>query len=163
MFEIEIFMKRDFRDLHGEHILSEICELAIKGITKVKYSTLYLIDGDINFSQAKMLAVELLSDKITQSYAARHYTSLNSKDVNLQESPTSPSISVIEVWYKLGVTDTVSESVIKAVKDLGFNKNIKVRTARKYYLYGATKQIVLNSIATKLLANTLVQEYKIYS
>jgi phosphoribosylformylglycinamidine synthase len=165
MVEIEILTKKGFKNSHGEHILSEIGELATKGIIKVKYSPLYLIDGDIDISQAKMLAVELLSDKITESYALRRYSSLNSKDVNLkaQTSSSASSVFVIEVWYKKGVTDTVAESVVKAIKDLGIDKHTKVRTARKYYLYGVANQIALNNIATKLLANTLVQEYKMHN
>jgi phosphoribosylformylglycinamidine synthase len=160
MVEIEILTKKGFKNSHGERILSEIGELATKGITKVEYSPLYLIDGDIDISQAKMLATELLSDKITEYYALRR---LNSKDANSQEPLSASCVFIIEVWYKKGVTDTVAESVIKAIKDLGIDKHIKVRTARKYYLYGAARQITLNNIATKLLANTLVQEYKIYS
>jgi phosphoribosylformylglycinamidine synthase len=65
----------------------------------------------------------------------------------------------VDVWYKKGVTDTVSESVIKAVKDLGIEKEIKVKTGHRYRLYGKVSQTVLNNIAMKLLANTLVQEY----
>jgi len=42
---------------------------------------------------------------------------------------------------------------------LGIEKEIKVKTGRKYYLYGKVSKTVLNYIATKLLANTLVQEY----
>ncbi|GHT47152.1 hypothetical protein AGMMS49936_07340 [Endomicrobiia bacterium] len=157
MFEIEIFNKKGFKNSHGEHVLSDIFELAIRDITKVEYSPLYFIDGDINLSEAKMIAVELLSDKITESCTVRRYSDLNSKTVNLHML----SASVIEVCYRKGVTDTVVESVMKAVKDLGIDKDIKVRAARKYYLYGTVSKTVLNIIAIKLLANTLVQEYKI--
>jgi phosphoribosylformylglycinamidine synthase len=161
MFEIEIFKKKGFKNSYGEHVLSDISGLGVKNITKVEYSPLYLIDGDIDSSEAKMIASELLSDKITESYTVRRYSDLSSKAVNSQMLSSVPSVSVIEVWYKKGVTDTVAESVVKAIKDLGIDKDVKVRAARKYYLYSAVSQTFLNSIATKLLANTLVQEYKI--
>jgi phosphoribosylformylglycinamidine synthase len=148
MFEIEIFTKKVFKDSHGEYILSEISGVEIKGITKVDYARIYIIDGDINKIEAKTIASELLSDKITEKF---EISSNSKKSKN----------SVIEVLYKKGVTDTVSESVIKAIKDLGITKQVKVKTGHKYYLHGNISKTVLDKIAVKLLANTLIQEYKI--
>jgi phosphoribosylformylglycinamidine synthase len=124
--------------------------IGIKGITKVDYSPLYIIDGYINKAEAKTIASELLSDKITEGFEVVSGTQ--------EKKSKNP---VIEVFYKKGVTDTVSESVAKAIKDLGITKDVKVKTGHKYYLHGNAPQDVLNKIAVKLLANTLVQEYKI--
>ena len=175
MFEIEIRTKKGFKNSHGEHVLSDISGIGIEGITEVEYSPLYVIDGGITSVEAGTIALELLSDKITETYICRYEEqsvgeSLRtkssagidvSKTVTCADSAICPhsAFFVIEVWYKKGVTDTVSESVIKAVKDLGIEKEIKVKTGHKYYLYGKVSQTVLNDIATKLLANTLVQEY----
>jgi phosphoribosylformylglycinamidine synthase len=136
---------------------------------------LYVIAGDITSTEAEIIALELLSDKITEvcTCHCKNQSVENSlktgssvaMTVSGTASCTYPAIRphstffVIEVWYKEGVTDTVSESVIKAVKDLGIEKEIKVKTGYKYYLHGKVSQIALNDIATKLLANTLVQEY----
>ncbi len=150
MYEIEILTKNGFKNVRGEHTLSDIEGIGIKDVKKAEYSALYHIEGDINASEAKMIAAELLSDKITESYK-----------VSKTESLAKEKTPVIEVWYKKGVTDTVSDSIIKAVKDLGINKDIKVKTGHKYYLYGKISSPVLGNIATKLLANTLIQEYKI--
>ncbi|MDR0398928.1 MAG: phosphoribosylformylglycinamidine synthase subunit PurS [Endomicrobium sp.] len=150
MFEIDIFTKEGFKDSRGEHVLSDILGIGIKGVKKVDYSPFYIIDGDINKSEAKTIASELLSDKITEGFKVGFGT---------QEKKSKNPI--IEVLYKKGVTDTVSESVAKAIKDLGITKDVKVKTGHKYYLHGNVSQDVLNKIAVKLLANTLVQEYKI--
>jgi phosphoribosylformylglycinamidine synthase len=175
MFEIEICTKKSFKNSHGEHILSDISDIGIEGVTEVEYSPLYIVDGGITSAEAETIALELLSDKITETYTC-HYEkqsvdeSLKTRSsVGTVVSETAACVDsailqhsvffVIEVWYKKGVTDTVSESVIKAVKDLGIEKKIKVKTGHKYYLYGKVSQTVLNDIATKLLANTLVQEY----
>jgi phosphoribosylformylglycinamidine synthase len=175
MFEIEICKKKGLKNSHGEHVLSDISGIGMGGVTKVEYSPLYVIDGGITSAEAETIALELLSDKITETYTC-HYEKQSVEDplktgssavivapetAACADSATRPHFAffVIEVWYKKGVTDTVSESVIKAIKDLGIEKKIKVKTGHKYYIYGKVSRAVLNDIATKLLANTLVQEY----
>jgi phosphoribosylformylglycinamidine synthase len=175
MFEIEICTKKGFKNSRGEHVLSDISGIGIKGITAIEHSTLYVIEGGIAFAEAETIALELLSDKITETYICRcekhridEFLKIGpsagiavSKTASCADSAVRPhsAFFVIEVWYKKGVTDIVSESVIKAVKDLGIEKEIKVKTRHRYYLYGKVSHIVLNGIATKLLANTLIQEY----
>ncbi|MDR1942418.1 MAG: phosphoribosylformylglycinamidine synthase subunit PurS [Endomicrobium sp.] len=163
MYEIEISSKKDFKDVRGLNIFSEISELGIKGVEKVTYSQVYKIAGDINSLEAKTIAAELLSDKITEKTSVKtaepsECCSLPNSFAGLQNQ----SLSLIEVFYKKGVTDTVAESVIKAVKDLGINKDIKASAGHRYYVYGKISQSALKNIAEKLLANTLIQEYKIF-
>jgi phosphoribosylformylglycinamidine synthase len=175
MFEIEVCTKKGFKNSRGEHVLSDISGIGIESIIEVEYSPLYVIDGGITSAEAETIAFELLSDKITETYICcyekqRIEESLDTgffSDIAVSKTAARAAsvicqhsaFFVVDVWYKKGVTDTVSESVIKAVKDLGIEKEIKVKTGRKYYLYGKVSKTVLNYIATKLLANTLVQEY----
>jgi len=146
-YEIEVFPKKDFTNLHGAHILSDIMQACIKGIKKVEYSPVYAIDG-INKTEAALIGKELLSDKITETFS-------------IDRARGKEKAGSIEVWFKKGVTDTVSESVEKAIKDLGINKEVKVKTGHIYYIYGAVNKQVLEKIATEVLANTLIQDYKI--
>lgn len=150
MYEIEILTKKGFKNVRGEHTLSEISGLGVKGVKKVEYSALYGIKGDISSAEAKTIGSELLSDKITETFQAK-------KDGVSAKSDAA----IIEVWYKRGVTDTVADSIVKAVKDLGITKDISVKTGHKYYIYGNISSSALDKIATGLLANTLIQEYKI--
>jgi phosphoribosylformylglycinamidine synthase len=150
MFEIEIFTKKDFKDSRGEHVLSDIYGIGIKDITKIEYASLYIIDGNINHNEVKIIASELLSDKITENFK-----------ITSNFMPRKNKKSVIKVLYKKGVTDTVSESIVKAIKDLGISKDAKVKTGHKCYIHGNVSEEVLDKIAVKLLANILVQEYKI--
>jgi len=156
MYEIEISSKKGFKDSRGEHTLSDISGIGINAVQEAKYSQLYFIDGNISASDAKLIAGELLSDKITESYAVRSFSNPVSGEPISLSSP-----SIVEVWFKKGVTDTVAESVVKAVADLGIKAPVKVRTGHKYYLSGKLSKNVLETIASKLLANTMIQEYKI--
>lgn len=152
MYEIEILSKSGFKNVRGEHIHSQVVQLGFKDVKKISYSPLYRIEGGISASEAKRIAAELLSDKITEIPKVRF--------VKSGREQKNAEASVIEVWFKKGVTDTVAESVVKAVKDLGIMKEISVKTGHKYYLYGRISGSQLDKIAVKLLANTLIQEYK---
>lgn len=152
MYEIEILSKSGFKNVRGEHIHSQVVQLGFKDVKKISYSPLYRIEGGISALEAKTIAAELLSDKITEMPKVRF--------VKSGKEEKNADASVIEVWFKKGVTDIVAESVVKAVKDLGIMKEISVKTGHKYYLYGGISGAQLDKIAVKLLANTLIQEYK---
>lgn len=151
IFEIEIKTKAGFVDPQGLHTVSDIAGIGIKDISSVKYVAVYRIEGSITDKQATIIAKELLSDKITEDFEVKKYERIEDKKLEKNS---------IEVWYKHGVTDTVSQSVVKAIKDLGIKEELVVKTGKKYCLKGnnidANK---LKKIATGLLANTLIQEY----
>ncbi|MFA7074639.1 MAG: phosphoribosylformylglycinamidine synthase subunit PurS [Endomicrobiaceae bacterium] len=152
IFEIEIKTKKGFSDPHGIHTVSEIEGIGIKGVKSVDYIAVYRISGGITVKQAEEIAFELLSDKITEDFCIKQYKTLEQKKIENNS---------IEVWFKTGVTDTVSESVSKAIKDLGINEEVAVKTGKKYRLKGELNTSKLKKIATRLLANTLIQEYLI--
>ncbi|MDR1418380.1 MAG: phosphoribosylformylglycinamidine synthase subunit PurS [Endomicrobium sp.] len=158
MFAIEVFTKNSFKDSRGKHILAYINLIGVKDVKKVNYCSLYIIEGNLLLNEVKMIASCLLSDKITENYTI---TKCDIKDSCFNDVYVSKAM--IEVLYKKGVTDTVSSSVIKAVKDLGINKEIEVKTGSRYYLNGKLSKAVLDNVACNLLANTLIQEYKIKS
>jgi len=159
VYEIEVLPKKGFKDVHGEHVLSEIGGIGIGGVEEVSYSPLYRINGDLTFNEAEIIARELLIDKITEKSSVKTIEANCYPSVNSEPRTPHSNISVIEVWYKKGVTDTVADSVVKAVKDLGINKNITVKTGHKYRMSGKVSPKTLETAATKLLANTLIQEY----
>jgi len=153
IFEIEIKTKKGFVDPQGLHTVSDIAGIGIKDISSVDYIAVYRISGNITKKQSEIIAKELLSDKITEDYIIKQYNSLEDKKLDKNS---------IEVWYKHGVTDTVSESVVKAIKDLGIKEELIVKTGKKYCLKGNNIDgNKLKKIATGLLANTLIQEYLI--
>lgn len=152
IFEIEIKSKKGFSDPHGIHTVSDIEGIGIKGVNSVDYIAVYRVSGDITVKQAEVIASELLTDKITEDFYIKEYKTLEQKKIEENS---------IEVWFKSGVTDTVSDSVVKAIKDLGIKNEVTVKTGKKYCLKGELNSKKLEKIATGLLANTLIQEYLI--
>jgi phosphoribosylformylglycinamidine (FGAM) synthase PurS component len=166
MFKIEIITKRKIENFRGRCVLFNIHGIGVKSITKVDYSSLYFIDGNINIREIKKIASELLVDKIIEHYViSLCNTKCDTKVVSksyIKNDNSDLNVSIVEVLYKDGVTDAASESVLKAIQDLGIVKKIEVKTGDKYYLYGnGISQNTLNVVIDKLLVNTLIQKYEI--
>jgi len=152
IFEIEIKSKKGFPNPCGLQTNSDIAGIGIKDIKSVDYISVYRISGEISKKDITIIARELLIDKITEDFFIKEYENLKDKEIEKNS---------IEVWYKRGVTDTVSESVSKAIKDLGIKNELVIKTGKKYCLKGNLNLKKLDKIATSLLANTLIQEYLI--
>ena len=66
----------------------------------------------------------------------------------------------VEVWYKPGVTDAVGDSVKKGIGDLGITKIDEVKTGQVYIIKGKVNKKEIEKICKGLLANEIVQYYK---
>ncbi|MDR0822327.1 MAG: phosphoribosylformylglycinamidine synthase subunit PurS [Endomicrobium sp.] len=161
MYKIEIKTRQQFKNSNAESILEEIKGLSITGINKTNYSPLYFIDADLTADEAKTIASQLLADQITQEWTIIKEKPVPPDKKQAAEPKMASQPFSIEVFYKKGVTDTAAESVIKAVKDLGITKEMKVKTGHKYYFWGDVSLEVLGTIAKKILSNNIIQEYKI--
>jgi len=67
----------------------------------------------------------------------------------------------VEVWYKPGVTDAVGDSVKKGIGDLGITGTASVKTGQVYIIDGKLDKKQIDKICSGLLANGIVQFYKI--
>ena len=159
IYKIEITLKEKLRDRHAEHLRSDILDIGIKKAPEVKYSQVYKIDGDISRKDIEAVASKLLTDPVTEIYLIDE-SLVTGKPAKKKEG--IKPISQIEVWFKPGVTDTVAESVIKAVRDLGIGAEIKVKTGHKFAFKGKVQGNALKTIAERLLVNPMVQFSEIY-
>lgn len=151
IYQIEALPSKGHSEPHGRHVLQEIKDSGIKDVRKVSYAPLYQIEGHLNLREIDMIARQLLIDPVTQTYALCN--------------PSNPRRSggggfEIEIWYRHGVTDTVAESVVKAVKDLGIDKHVKVKTGHKYVIETSLSRGAVEQVVSRLLANPMIQEYK---
>lgn len=151
---VEVGYKEDVFDATGEGIKKDISDL---GVGKVKYVSthqLYHIKGSLKEKELEFIAQHILCDPIVQYYNIMFGSQkkTNSHKVNF----------AVEVWFKKGVTDNVGESVKKAIEDLGLKGVAEVHTGRKFIIDGRLKRPDVVNITTKLLANQVVEDYKIY-
>ena len=146
---IEVWYRKGVFDPGSRGLCNDICDLGIKGVTKAEIGSIFLIKGKISPAGLKKVAQELLVDPVTQDFYSG------------KRALPRGAVSV-EVWFKEGVTDTVGETARKGIADLGIPGEFAVSTARRYLLYGKNiSEKKVAAIANRLLANEVIQTYKI--
>jgi len=155
---VEVLWKKGIFDAYGDSILKSIKDLGVKNITDVRTTKLYKFVSELSKNELSKICIELLIDQVAQEYIVQQGRNVLSN----RKFPKEKGTTVIEVWLKKGVTDAVGESIKKAIKDMGITKNIEVHTGDKYILKGHLKENEKRLIATRLLANEIIQEYNIF-
>jgi len=146
---IEVWYKKEVFDAAARGLLGDIADLGIKDVKRVEIGFLFLIRSRLTEAVLRKVARQLLSDPVTQRFW-------------LGKRPKPSGVKSVEVWYKEGVTDTVGETALKGIKDLGLDDAEKVSTGKRYFLYGKDlSREATETIARRLLANEVVQFFKI--
>lgn len=148
---IEIFFKNESIDPLGNSIRSEIEAFGFQGIRGIRVHQIYIIFGNLNRNELTVIADKILADTVTQHYHL---------------SDSQPFISnsgdhIIEISRKPGVMDPTELSVLKALRDIGIHIE-GVKAARKYIIEGNLSIETVHTIATKVLANTNIEDIFIY-
>jgi phosphoribosylformylglycinamidine synthase II len=144
VYRIEVSVKEGFADPRSEGLQKDILDLGIKTVKRVRVSSVYLLEGNLNDKELESICRELLTDPIVEEYAT-------------SDTPAPEGARLVEVAYNPGVMDPVEESVKKGIRDLGISTVTAVRTAKKYLFWGDFSDDTLKSICEKLLVNSIVQ------
>jgi phosphoribosylformylglycinamidine synthase len=157
---IEVFFKDELPDPLGNNVRSEIEAFGFPGVTNVRIRQVYIIFGNISKNDLDTIAKKLLVDTITQHYQISDLVvSAQSNDSGIRISDSG--YHTIEISRKPGVMDPVEQSVLKALLDIGIGVD-GVKTAQKYTIDGDISKEAIHSIATKILANTKIEDVFIY-
>jgi phosphoribosylformylglycinamidine synthase II len=148
---IEIFFKNEIPDPIGNNTKSEIAAFGFSGIDTIKVHQVYIIFGNLNKNELDIIAEKLLADTVTQQY----------KISDQKPQITGYGSFIVEITRKPGVMDPVEQSVIKALCDIGI-KVEGLKTAQKYLINGKIPRDSIRTIATKVLANTKIEDIYIY-
>jgi len=147
IYTIEVGYKDALNDASGMSTKKDIEDLGIYSVRQVRASQLYIIEGEIEEDKILSVCRELLSDPVIQYF-------------KINESSGKGSLKA-DVYYKKGVTDAVGESVKIGIRDMGIDGVESVRTGARYEITGRLSGRIVRSICERLLANKVVQEYKI--
>lgn len=148
---IEVFFKKEMPDPLGNNIRSEIEAFGFQGVTNVRVHQVYIIFGNVSKNDLDTIGQKLLVDTITQDYQV--------SDFGLRTSDLGHHI--LEISRKPGVMDPIEQSVLKALRDIGISID-GVKTAQKYLIDGHISKEAVRSIATRVLANTKIEDVFIY-
>ncbi len=149
-YRIEVTYKDSLFDSPGKGIKKDIEEdLQIKGVESVRTIDIYKLDTDITKEDAIFLGKQLFSDPVIQKYAVNRPLTADFK-------------WIVEVGFKPGVTDNVSVTTMEGISDiLGRKFKGSVSTARQYIIKGNISKKEIELIATRLLANPVIETYEI--
>jgi phosphoribosylformylglycinamidine synthase II len=137
-------------DARSAGLLKEAHSLGLSRLSDIECHDLYFIEGQASPAERERMAVELLSDPVTQSAAWR----VNSDGTHIAQSGT-----LLEVALRPGVTDPVAEQITRASKVLGIHGVTRAATGQRYVLRGAVSDDDIHTLARRLLANPVIQRY----
>ena len=153
-WRIEITHKPNIGDNVGKVLQQDIMDLGITGVDEVRTAQIYYLEGDVDSDTVYQIASKLLADPITQDFECN--------DIKTVNPNSSENDLAIEIRFKLGVTDTVGQSVEKGISDLGIVGIQSAQTGRKYWITGSVNHTQVKTIANRLLSNEVIEIFEIH-
>ncbi|MDP9174798.1 MAG: phosphoribosylformylglycinamidine synthase subunit PurS [Planctomycetota bacterium] len=135
--------KNSGSDSAGAVLRNQVAELGLK-IGPISTSRIFLIETNATLKDVERIGNELLADSIVEEAAI------------YSGNPSDSGHGRIEVHLKPGVMDPVAASTEMAIRDMGIHVG-QVRTGRAYLIEGNLKRDQLQQIATRLLANGVIE------
>jgi len=144
--------KNDSLDGHGRTVRSDVRQIGLEHIERIRSGKVYLLAGRLQESDIRLLAKELLADPVAEEWTLG--PGLSNRD---SQGP------VIEVQPLPGVMNPAALSTLSAARRLLRAKGSvdayleDVQTARRYEIVGARSSSELESIAWGVLANGCIE------
>ena len=119
--------------------LADAHALGLTSVSGLRCHDLYFIEGapaagELSQADLQRLAVELLSDPVTQDYAFTCQT---------DQAVSSSASSVVEVALRPGVTDPVAEQIVRGARELGISGVERASTGLRFEIVveGKNKEV----------------------
>ncbi|MBI5950593.1 MAG: phosphoribosylformylglycinamidine synthase subunit PurL [Chloroflexi bacterium] len=130
--------------------------LGFQHLKGIQVLNLYFIEGQLSQEELQRLALELLTDPVTESASWA--------ELPAPSTPPKPDSVILEVALRPGVTDPVAEQIVRAAHELGINSVHRAATGQRFILR-FDKSVSVREAATesvyKLFANPVIQHWKI--
>ena len=147
-YRVELRSKDGFGDPHADGVLTHIRELDIDTVQAVRHARLFFLFGVDSEADAQRIAQELLVDPVMETCTVRSEVS---------DADACDSFATVEVHLQPGVMDPVAASAESAVREMGISIE-GILTGRRYELIGDVSDEQRNTIATRLLANAVIED-----
>jgi phosphoribosylformylglycinamidine synthase len=149
---LEIRLKKELVDAEGMNLRRKAKDYFGFEIEDIRVIKVLTIDADLDDNQLEMIRSEIFTNPVTE------------------ESSFSPIAKgfdwLIWVGFRPGVRDTAGSTAIEAVEDLldiRFRPHESVYTSKLYEIWGRLSQEQAAKIAKEMLANDIIQQYRLYS
>jgi phosphoribosylformylglycinamidine synthase subunit PurSL len=137
--------------------------LGFDNLQRIACQDLFFIEGQLLQEECNQLALKLLTDPVTQTFEVREMSKVESQvhEGQREMDNLQPlAFDVVEVALRPGVTDPVSEQIVRAAHELGFDGVHRASTGLRFQLEGLTVAQT-EKLARQLLANNVIQHWKI--
>jgi len=135
-------------DPRSSGLLQDAHALGLANVTGLECHDLYFIEGRLSAADLHRLAIELLSDPVTQTAKWRP-----------AEGQVGNLSNIIETALRPGVTNPVAEQIVRAAKVIGLGGVERAATGQRYVVRGDVAEPDLHTLARRLLANPVIQRY----
>ncbi len=152
-FRLEIALKPDLFDAEGEGIRQKAKDYFGINIEKIRTIHVVTIDADFTAEQLTIIQKELFTNPVTQ------ISSYSPLPVEFDWT----------VWmgFRPGVKDNPGDTAIEAIEDVlqvRFGPDEAVYTSKRYGMVGkGISSEDANQIASEILANDIIQQWKVFS
>ena len=147
---VEVRLRPEFADAEGAGALSLLHGQGLSAIKEARACRLYEIKGPLNANQVLQAAKDLLCDGVTQEHRVVSASAVQLNGMNFWR---------VEVWLKPTVCDSVGETVIAAIAEMGLPRPDTVRCALVYRLAGRGTKAQIEKAVSKSLANPLIHRF----
>ncbi|HUU40246.1 MAG TPA: phosphoribosylformylglycinamidine synthase subunit PurS, partial [Desulfatiglandales bacterium] len=148
---LEIKLKPDLVDAEGTSVSRKASAYFGLNVTDTRVIRVLTIDADLNGDQLDRIRTHIFTNPV------------------IEESSFVPLAEkfdwIIWVGLKAGVRDPAGSTAVEAIEDflgIKFNKNESVYTSRIYQILGDIERRDAETIAREILANDIIQQWKIY-
>lgn len=144
---IEVGFKKGMRDALGETIKKRIVEDLHINVKYVRTIDVYTFDADISRQEMSLIGEKVFADPVIQVFS---------------DKPMAEDFSwLIEVGFRPGVTDNVGATAKKAAEDVLKTTLRGVYFSKQYLIGGDITKEDVERIAGGILANSLIERWKI--
>ncbi|MCA9122005.1 MAG: phosphoribosylformylglycinamidine synthase subunit PurL [Planctomycetaceae bacterium] len=150
LWEIDIYPAEGQPDRLGNAVSVDAADLGLAKDLVVSAARGFLVQGELDETQAKQLARELFADRVVE----RTVVAL-AGDESLTVPPNGKP-QLLHVILKPGVMDPVAQSALNAIADFGLRVDA-VRTLRKFWLPETSAETV-RALASRILANDSIEQ-----
>jgi len=137
-------------DARSQGFLKDALALGFNDLQRIECQDLYFIEGQLSQNDLQQLALNLLTDPVTQTAT---WDELPASSVSPE-----PDTVMIEVALRPGVTDPVAHEIVRAAHELGFDGVHRAATGLRFVIAGLQNEQV-EKLAKQLLANAVIQHW----
>ena len=148
---LEIRLKSDLIDAEGVAISRKSFAYFGLAVRDTKVIRVLTIDADLNVDQLEQIRCKIFTNPVTEESSF---------------SPLAVDFDwLIWVGFRPGVRDAAGSTAMEAIEDLldiQFDNNESVYTSKIYQIKGDLKRGDIETIAREILANDIIQQWRIY-